>query len=93
MDNKAIYVWVFNGSSSRFPSGIFSSKARAESWILTNRLSGILTRYPLDEGVLDWAIKQGLFSPKKSSEREPAFIQKFTSGSQEHYHYEDGKLD
>jgi len=93
MDTKLVYVWVFNGSGSRFPSGIFSGKEIAEHWISTNNLSGVLTLYPLDDGIFDWAIKKGLFSPTKTSEREPLFIQKFTSGSQEHYHYENGKLD
>lgn len=93
MDTKLVYVWVFNGAGSRFPSGIFSRKEIAEDWISINSLSGILTLYPLDEGIFDWAIKKGLFFPTKNNEREPLFIQKFTSASQEHYHYENGKLD
>ncbi len=86
-------VWVFNGSNSKFPSGIFTEKEIAETWIKKYRLSGILTRYPLDEGVYDWAISNGSFSIKKGEETTPEFIQKFSSASQEHYHYENGSLD
>lgn len=83
-------VWVFNGSRSRFPSSVFSSKALADTWITKNRLSGVLTRYPLDMSAYDWAVSRGLFTPSKEEHHEPDFIGKFTTASQEHYHYEDG---
>jgi hypothetical protein len=51
-------------------------------------LSGILTAYPVDSGALDWAILEGHFTPKKPP--SPAFVSTFSSGAQEHYHYEDG---
>lgn len=44
-------IWVFNGTMARFPSGLFSSLAEAKAWIKKNKLSGILTKYPLDLGV------------------------------------------
>ncbi|MGN7721768.1 DUF7710 domain-containing protein [Chitinophaga sp. 22620] len=84
------YVWVFNGENSRFSSGIFKNIEKAEEWIFTNKLSGILTKYPLDIGVYDWAIQNGFFSVKKEDQKQPAFIGKFSSGSQEHFHYENG---
>jgi hypothetical protein len=83
-------VWVFNGGSP-FPSGIFSSREKAEDWILKNRLSGTLTAYPVDIGTYDWAIQIGIFTPKQEKHTSPEFIQRFSSASQEHDHYEDGK--
>jgi len=86
-------VWVFVGVNGRFPSGVFSTKEIAQDWIREHGLSGLLTLYPLDQGVYDWAINNHMFSVKKESERYPEFIQRFTSASQEHYHYENGKPD
>jgi hypothetical protein len=84
-------IWIFNGSNSRFSSGVFTKKESAESWIKKNKLTGVLTLYPVDTGVYDWAIENGFFVPKKDSEKMPEFIQKFSSASQEHYHFEDGE--
>ena len=83
-------VWVFNGATARFASAVFSSKELATGWIATNRLSGVLTRYPLDLSAYDWAVARGHFVPSKEEQRSAEFIGKFTTGSQEHYHYEDG---
>ncbi|SIO55585.1 hypothetical protein SAMN04488055_5790 [Chitinophaga niabensis] len=87
------YVWVFNGDNSRFSSGVFQSMEKAEEWIAINRLSGILTKYPLDTGVYEWAIQNRLFSVKKEEQKHPAFIGRFTSASLDHFHYENGKKD
>jgi hypothetical protein len=84
-------VWVFNGAGARFPSGIFSSKERAARWIEEYKLSGMLTAYPIDEGVLDWAIRTGVFRPKGEKHTSSEFIQGFTTGGQDHVHYEQGK--
>jgi hypothetical protein len=85
-------VWVFQAPlSGRFAGGAFSSRDDAEAWIERHGLSGVLTLYPVDEGVYDWAIEDGLFSPKKLHESEAAFIVSFTTASQpHHHHYEDG---
>lgn len=85
------WIWIFNGDNSRFASGIFSSKEIADEWISRHQLSGILTLYPVDHGVYDWAIANGSFKVKKEHESTPEFIQKFSSALQEHYHYENGK--
>jgi len=84
--------WIFNGANSRFCSGVFSTRENAERWISNYKLSGLLTLYPMDESAYDWAISNDFFSPSKDSHKAPDFIQKFTSASQEHYHYEDGEL-
>jgi hypothetical protein len=84
-------VWVFNGARSNFPSAIFSTREGADAWIKSLKLTGTLTRYPVDMSAYDWAIDHGLFSATKEEHRSPLFIGKFSSGSQEHYHYEDGR--
>lgn len=47
--------------------------------------------YPLDTGVYEWAIQEGLFSIKTEEQKQPGFIAKFSSGGQDHFHYENGK--
>ena len=84
-------VWVFNGARSNFPSAIFSTRVDAEAWIDRFKLTGTLTRYPVDTSAYEWAVERGYFSVTKDEHRSPLFIGKFSSGSQEHYHYEDGK--
>jgi hypothetical protein len=83
-------VWVFNGEGARFPSGVFTSRDLAGAWIERNRLSGILTEYPLDVGVFEWAVQNGLFLPKPAHEQSPKFIGGFTSAHMDHVHFEAG---
>ena len=83
--------WVFCGTKAAFPSAVFQTKEDAESWIQVNRLNGTLTQYPVGISVYDWAVQEGLFKPKKEEHSLPSFIQSFSSASQEHYHYEDGR--
>ena len=86
-------VWVFQAPSlHRFAGGVFSSRDEAEAWIERHSLSGTLTLYPVGEGVYDWAIEKGLFRVKKPHESEAHFIGGFTTASQPHHHYEDGRL-
>ena len=85
-------VWVFTGPGPSFPSGVFSQRSIAEAWIKTRGLSGTLTCYPVDIGVYDWALLNGFFKPKKEEHETAQFIQKFSSASQQHFHYEDGSL-
>jgi hypothetical protein len=90
MTNESI--WVFHGAESRYTSAVFTERAIAEAWIFENALSGMLTKYPLNVGIYDWAIQNGYFTPKKEAHTSPDFIGKFTTASQEHFHYENGKL-
>jgi hypothetical protein len=83
-------IWVFCGTSSQFPNAVFSDRGLAEHWIAENHLSGILSAYPLDQSIYDWAVSNGFFTPTQDKHRTPQFIEKFTSASQEHYHYEAG---
>lgn len=82
-------VWVFNGGGM-FPAGVFSDRQNAEAWIAERRLSGVLTKYPVDLPIYEWAVAEGLFKPKCPDQSEPRFIGRFSSASQEHYHYTDG---
>jgi hypothetical protein len=81
------FVWVFHGSGATFASAVFTSRSAAEEWIRANQLRGTLTKYPLDVPVYDWAVDAGFFTPKRDDHRTPTFVGRFTSASQEHYHY------
>ncbi len=87
------YIFVFVGDNSRMPSGIFTEYVKAENWITQNSLSGSLNKLPLDIGLYDWAISEGYFKPKNDYQREAKFIQRFTSASVEHWHFEGGKKE
>ena len=86
-------IWLFHGAGSRFTSGVFTERTIAEEWITKNMLSGVLTKYPINISVYDWAINESFFAPQKDIHQSANFIQKFTSASQEHYHYENGNLE
>lgn len=86
-------VWVFKGTRKYpgFPSAVFSTLDLAEDWIRKNKLEGVLTQYPVDVSVYDWAREQGLFEPDDPEEAaDPTLVGNFSSGHQAHYHYEDG---
>lgn len=85
-------VWIFNGINGRFASGVFDDLEKAETWIAQNKLTGVLTNYPLNKGVYDWAVEHTYFSPNSEEQKTSEFIGKFSSASQEHFHYEDGKI-
>jgi hypothetical protein len=93
MENQVTSIWIFNGSKGRFPSGVFTDREMAEEWIRRHKLTGMLTLYPINEGVYDWAIKNGLFKPTKEKEQTEDFIGSFSSAGQEHFHYLEGELD
>lgn len=87
------FLWVFSGVGGIFPAALFLDKEVAEEWIRAHFLSGTLTLYPVDQSAYDWAISKGHFTPKKPHETSAEFIQCFSSGSQEHFHYNEGMLD
>jgi hypothetical protein len=74
---------------------VFTNVDRAEAWIRRHRLTGVLTAYPLDEGCFDWAVRQGVTNLKAeklpAKSQDPRFIGGFSTASQEHFHYADGK--
>jgi hypothetical protein len=85
-------VWVFHGAGGRFTSGVFYSQSQAEEFINRYRLTGILTKYPVGISAYDWAIQEKAFQPKKPEHYEAGFIQRFTTASQEHYHYDPDEI-
>jgi hypothetical protein len=85
MSDKSI--WVFHGEG-RFAGGAFTSRELAEAWIARHSLSGVLTLYPLDTGVYEWAVARGTYDGEK--EVSPRLVGSFSSAYQEHYHYVDG---
>lgn len=82
------WIWVFHGEGGRFSSAVFSCKEKAEAWIVKHGLSGVLTKMPIDQSVYDWAVAQDVFRPKRADQTTASFIQKFSSASLEHYHYD-----
>ncbi|PSL26372.1 DUF7710 domain-containing protein [Chitinophaga ginsengisoli] len=83
-------IWVFHGINGRFASGVFTERKLAKEWIFLHKLTGVLTAYPVNIGVYDWAISSGIFTQKREEHSTPEFIGRFTAGGQEHFHYEDG---
>jgi hypothetical protein len=86
-------IWIFHGSKSQFSSGAFETIEQAEEFIFKYKLTGVLTKYPVGKSAYDWACENDLFKPKKEEHFEASFVQKFSSASQEHYHYENGKQE
>src|SRR5262245_41023390 len=86
-------VWVLKGEGGLFASAVCSSVEKADAWIARHELSGVLTWYPIDVPVYEWVIAKGWWQPKKAHQTEPTFIQRFSSASAEHYHYENGRCD
>lgn len=84
-------VWVFHGAGGRFTSGVFATQAQAEAFISQYRLAGVLTKYPVGISTYDWATQEQLFEPEKPEHYESGSVQRFTTASQEHFHYEEGK--
>ncbi|MCH2043649.1 MAG: hypothetical protein MK212_05865 [Saprospiraceae bacterium] len=88
------YIWVFNAACSRYSGGNFENLADAEHWIQQNKLTGVLSKYPLNMGVLDWAIANDIVNMKPEKlalkQKDPNFVGGFTSASMEHHHYENG---
>ena len=79
-------IWIFTGSQSRHPSGVFTSFKKAEEWIKANNLEGVLSEFPLDEGTYDHALRNNLFTPRHDGQRKPSFIGDF-SPRLSHFHY------
>jgi hypothetical protein len=85
-------VWIFlsDSDSGRWPSGVFSSREAAIRWISEHRLTGMITEYPVDVGVYDWAVASGSFRPDKTKHSSSEFIGGFTTAAQVHEHFSDG---
>ena len=86
-------IWIFMGNGAQQPSAVFSALESGEKWIRSKQLSGMLTKYPVNQPLYDYAIRNGWFNPKQEHQSLPQFIQRFTSASLEHYHYDSGNTE
>ncbi|GGL06811.1 DUF7710 domain-containing protein [Deinococcus radiotolerans] len=84
-------VWVFHGQEARLASGVFSTREQAENWIRRYGLTGLLTSYPLGEGMYDWAVTNTPFRAKRADQTTPGFIGRFTSAYRPHEHFREGR--
>jgi hypothetical protein len=83
-------AWVFHGANAQFTSALFTSRCKAEEWVEENEMSGMLTTYPLNISIYDWAVQAGIWQPSKSHHHNLEFKQRFTSAALEHVPSEDG---
>jgi hypothetical protein len=86
------WIWIFHGDGANLSTAAFSTREKAESWIVENKVSGIITKMPLDNGIYQWTINNDFFEPKNDFQKNSSFIQKFTSAYLEHYHYVNGVI-
>jgi hypothetical protein len=84
-------VWIFVADGGRLPSGVFLTIETAERWIGLHSLTGVLTRYPIDEGAYDWAVRTGRFTPRPTKLIDSKFVGRFSSARMDHHHYESGR--
>jgi hypothetical protein len=92
MNNNKNTVWVFHGERAQFTSAIFTSFNLANIWIKNNKVSGILTEYPVNISCFEWAIENKYYIAKENDKRSNK-IQKFTSHAQKHFHYYNGIIE
>jgi hypothetical protein len=86
------YMYVFTGNKSIFPVGIFNEFELASQNIEKYKLSGILTKYPININLYEWALDNNFLEIKNESQKNPKFIEQFSCASTEHYHFEEGYL-
>ncbi|MCO6539670.1 MAG: hypothetical protein J6569_06005 [Gilliamella sp.] len=48
------WVWVFKRDNISMVSAVFSSLEKADNWVKLNKLTGVLTKMPIDIGGYDW---------------------------------------
>ena len=48
-------VWIFNQNNSSFSGGVFAELMLAEEWIRKNKLTGVLTKYPINQGTFAYS--------------------------------------
>ena len=82
-------MYILNCNAG-FPCGVFESKEKAEEAIKKYKLTGTLTKYPVNILVYDWAIEnKHLYKNEDKHTKE--YIGAYTTAYQEHYHYENGE--
>ncbi len=63
-------VYIFNGANSHLPNAVFKEYGLASSWIEANKLTGLLTAYPVDVSVYDWQFKVNFLNQQKIIKRK-----------------------
>lgn len=91
MKAKVPGVYVFHGTGASFAAAVYETVAQAAADIERHKLSGLLTWYPVGWTVYDYAIAEGLFTPREYADGK--FVQSFTSAMLDHHHFENGQID
>ena len=60
------------------------------AWAVRHRVSGVLTGYPVGDGVYDVAVAGGHFIPNRERHGTPEHVAKFSPGWTRHLHITDG---
>lgn len=92
MNDESASVWIFHGEGARCASGVFRSRDEGMDWIAKNRLTGLLTEYPLGFGAYDDAVARGLFHPTREHHGTPTHIAHLSPGRTEHIHVVNGEI-
>ncbi len=83
-------VWLFTSASNdvvpdaHIPQAAFRTLAAGDRWVRTLKPSGMLTEYPMNIGVFEWATARGVFKPRRDDQRATPFIETFSDASQAH---------
>lgn len=85
------FVYVFMCERAFVPAGIFTSYEKAEKWIIQNKLSGCLTKLPVNISLYDWAIEKEYFEVKNENQNSPKFKAQFSCAATDHWHFENGE--
>jgi len=83
------WLWIFNSGSSR-PAAVFACLEKSVRWIADQKQTGTLTAYPVGPSLYEWALESNIFRPKRPDQKDIRFIQRFSSASQSHFHFEEG---
>lgn len=67
-------VYVFMGEAANYPAGIFESKEKAEEVIKRYSLTGILSLYPIDMLLYNWAIEKKFSISKRNIKKAPNIL-------------------
>ena len=84
---KNNYIWLIQSSENLNVIGCFMRKHEAETYIFENNLKCMLTKYPINMSVYDWAIQNNFWQPKNDLQKNSKFRAKFNSAYLEHDHY------
>ncbi len=87
-------IWVFLGDGGNFPSAAFNDFKSIEKWVSDNKLTGMISALPMNQGFFDWAVENDAISMKEEKialkKKDSRFIATFTTASIDHWHYENG---